>query len=107
MNCGKCRKGCAVVQQKKKLLLSFYLTNIHTFCGRQCLEGGEEREMEGAPVSQLVTAPSQSPRNPLSTGPVYCASAEEPGLSLSSFSTLSSKLINGSLLFSLAGIRGS
>lgn len=58
-------------------------------------------------MSQLVTAPSQSPGNPLSTGPVYCASAEEPGLSLSSFSTLTSKLINGCLLFSLAGIRGS
>lgn len=46
----------------------------------------KKKGMEGAPVSQLVIALSQSPGNPLSAGPVYCASAEEPALSLSAVS---------------------
>lgn len=41
-----------------------------------------------------------SPGNPLSAGPAYCASAEEPCfISLCSSSTLTSKLINSRLLF--------
>lgn len=46
----------------------------------------KKKGMEGAPVSQLVIALSQSSGSPFSAGPVYCAPAEEPALSLSAVS---------------------
>ncbi len=100
-------RGRAVVQQKAFFgAFSEVIFRQHILRSTMLRERKEQRERLWVSLLELYHK-AWSPGSPLSAGPAYCASAEEPCfISLCSSSTLTSKLINSRLLFPPLGYEG-